>query len=145
VYGDYIDAWSIASIDDVTDVVIEVDVRFVEGSNDTVFGVIFNYQGRESFYFYEIHPEGFWDMVQYSGGEFIDLIEWRYASEIRQGKSVNHLRIELSQASTLYINDNLKSRRSIPYMRGGVGFWVATWSGEEVTVAFDNFTVSNLP
>ena len=141
--SEYSNAWSIAGIEDLTDVAIDVDARFIGGEG--AYGVIVNYQGEDSFYFFEIAPNGYWDLVQRTGGESYDLVRFQFAPEIWSGKSVNHLRIELSSFPTLYVNDQLISSLNIPYRKGGIGLWATAWHGSEFEVAFDNFVVTRLP
>jgi hypothetical protein len=141
--SDYSNAWSIAGIENLTDVAIDVDARFIGGEG--AYGVIVNYLGEDSFYFFEIAPNGYWDLVQRTGGESYDLVKFIFTPAIRSGNSVNHLRIELSSSPMLYVNGQLISSLNIPYGKGGIGLWATAWHGNEFEVAFDNFVVTTLP
>ncbi|MBN1303170.1 MAG: toll/interleukin-1 receptor domain-containing protein [Anaerolineales bacterium] len=141
--SNYSNSWSVADVKDLGNVTIEVDARFVSGEG--AYGIIVNYLSDQYFNFIEITPDGYWDLVQKSGGYYSDLVLFQPSSVIRTGTSTNRLRIELSESSVLYVNDQFISNLAIPHMVSGVGLWATAWSGSGFEVAFDNLVITQLP
>jgi hypothetical protein len=142
-------AWTICDEDPLDgDFVLEADVTTVEGPDNNVAGLVFRFnEDTNEFYNFSIGADGYYvltkDGLEYT--EPVFLVEWNTSSVINQGKTTNHLKVEvIGDTFKYYINDTLVgevSDSSLP-AGGQVGIISGTFDDGNVHVSFDNLKVS---
>jgi hypothetical protein len=141
-------AWTICDEDaPIGDFTFEADVTTVAGPDNNVAGLVFRYNDdTNEFYNFSIGADGYYVLTKdgFDYTEPIFLVEWDTSSAITQGKSTNHLKVEVvGDTFKFYVNDTLigeVSDSSLP--AGEVGVIVGTFDVGEVHVSFDNLKVT---
>lgn len=141
-------AWTICDKDIIKgDFILEADVTMVNGPDNNVFGLIFNYsESSKEFYNFSIGADGYYvltkDGLNYT--EPIFLVEWDTSSAINLGKNTNRLKLEVvGNNFKYYINDTLIGEVSDSSLGSGyIGFITGTFDEGNVHVSFDNVKVS---
>jgi hypothetical protein len=142
-----ISGWSVVEIKK-DNIAIEVTARVVGESLDGTYGIIFNYQDDDNFYFVEVTPRGRWDLSSMINSDFHDIVTFQNnpTPSIGLGKASNHLRIALTKDQVnYYVNDEELIKIKIPRPMGSVGLFVANCSSTTFEVAFDDFKVTGYP
>jgi hypothetical protein len=66
--------WSVPSFDlDLDHYRLEATAAFQDGSEDSMFGLVLNYENADNFYAILVSPEGDWQFLRRDGDEWIDL------------------------------------------------------------------------
>lgn len=141
-------AWTICDEDPIQgDFILEADVTTVDGPENNVAGLIFNYNNdTKEFYNFSIGADGYYvftkDGLNYTEPTF--LVEWNTSSAITLGKSTNHLKLEVTGSNfKYYVNNTLIGEISDASLGSGhVGFIAGTFDDANVHVSFDNVKVS---
>jgi len=119
---------------DHADVVIDVDIRHVQGTADNWMGVLCRLTDEETYYLLAISADGYY----LAGPE--------YSEHIRLGRAENRLRARCDGPTlTLWVNDErlITYRDPTPLVGEGVGLFAdAVPRGEIAVVAFDNFVLT---
>ncbi len=128
----------------VDDATIEVDVEWVDGTQDNWMGVSCRMQENNDNYAFLISADGFYLLARYSAGVAQPLDGPNPAAAVRTGAAVNHMRVECRGDSLrLWVNDTLLSeQRDGTLTEGIVGLLVDSLDGTPTEVRFDNFVVS---
>ncbi|MCJ7625367.1 MAG: protein kinase [Anaerolineaceae bacterium] len=136
-----------ASFGYFTDVVIEVDTIQFHGpaNNNNDFGVMCRVQSGGDGYSFNISGDGFYSIQKAVNDEFTDLIEWTSSDVIRQGSSINHLKVICDGSKfVLFVNDTrLVETSDTSFSSGDIAFSATTFESEYTEVHFDNIVVSS--
>jgi hypothetical protein len=129
----------------MTDVSIEVDARQVEGTDDSLYGVICRYQDRDNFYRFVIGGNGFAGITKRSrgtvtviSGEFLNV-----STAVQRGLASNHLRA-ICQGTQLsfFVNGELVAQASdSEFSAGDTGLIAASSRYPGVRIRFSNYSV----
>jgi hypothetical protein len=135
---------------DLADMVIEVDVRQVEGPLDNNFGVFVRYlegDDRYSYYWFQISADGFYSVDLRNEGEWNTLVGWEASPAVYTGLGVtNHIRVECSGGQFRFYNNNvhLVDVSDGTIHRGNIGLAAGTFEEPGVVVQFDDVRVYEL-
>jgi hypothetical protein len=135
---------------DLADLMIEVDVRQVEGPLDNNFGVLVRYledDEQESYYWFQISGDGFYSVDLRWEDEWIPLVEWEASTAIYTGLGVtNRIRVVCAgdQFSFYANNDHLVDVSDGTIGRGSIGLAAGTFEESGVVAQFDNLWVYEL-
>ena len=131
---------------DWEDVIVEVDARQVEGPADNEYGLICRYQDADNFYQLSVSGDGFYRLVMWSDAAFQELLPWERSSAINQNGETNRLRA-VCDGSRLSLAVNGQTLfdltdATLP-LNGDAGMHLGTFAEGGVTLAFDDFAISN--
>jgi hypothetical protein len=130
---------------DLSDFVIEVEARQVEGPLDNNLGLLVRYQeDDDSFYWFQISSDGYFSVDLHEGGDWVSLVGWEASSAIEQGlDATNRLRLVCrGNEFRFYVNDSpLTSLVDHTYTTGNIGLAAGTFDEPGVVVLFDNLQV----
>ncbi len=136
--------WSLAG-GDWGDIVADVDVRGVDGTDDNEFGVLCRYQDSDNFYQFSISGDGYYRLAAWVNGEFTELLPWDTSNSIKQGKTTNHLTV-ICNGDTLEMRVNGDKLFSVTdnslSQSGDVALYAGTFDTPDTTVAFDNLNIT---
>jgi hypothetical protein len=128
------------------DVVVNVDVRHVQGSVNNWMGVLCRHQDEDTYYLLAISADGYYLILSANEGAITPLVGPEYSEIIRQGKAENNLRIRCQRTQlSLWVNDELIATHTANDLTeaGDVALFAdAVQRGEIAVVAFDNFVLS---
>ncbi|MGC9346986.1 MAG: hypothetical protein ACP5JG_02505 [Anaerolineae bacterium] len=128
------------------DVVVDVQVRHVQGSVDNWMGVLCRHQDEEDYYMLAISADGYYLILKVIDGVATPLAGPEYSDVIRSGKAENTLRARCRGSMlTLWVNDALLATRSDNGIAeaGTVALFAdAVQRNEIVVAAFDNFVMA---
>lgn len=131
---------------DYADVLVDVEVRHVQGSVNNWMGTLCRLQDEENYYLLAISADGYYLILRVVEGEATPLAGPDYSDVIRTGKAENSLRARCSGNSlTLWVNDTLLANHTDRNLTeaGEVALFAdAVERGEIVVVAFDNFVLA---
>ena len=131
---------------DLAGLLIEVDVRQVEGPLDNNFGVFVRYQENDegeqvSYYWFQISGDGFYSVDLRWEGEWISLVSWEPSTAINTGLgATNRIRVVCSGGQfSFYVNDvHLADVVDGTIGRGSIGLAAGTFDESGVVVQFDD-------
>ncbi len=130
------------------DVVIEVDIEQLGGTDDNLYGVVCRFvendDGSASGYALLISGDGHYGIADLSRRSLDFILEWHQSDAIKQGQAQNTLRaVCVDDYLAVYANGEfLGDVRSDDYQRAGqVALVIGTTGNQTVSVAFDNLTV----
>jgi len=135
---------------DLADMVIEVDVRQVEGPLDNNFGMLLHYLEDDdirSYYWFQISGDGYYSVDRRQEGEWVSLEGWQASDAIETGLGVtNHIRIDCSGGQfSFYNNDvHLVDIFDESIDRGSIGLAAGTFDESGIVVQFDNLRIYEL-
>lgn len=135
---------------DFSDMVIEVDVRQVEGPLDNNFGLFLYYQesdDQRSYYWFQISADGFYSVDLRLKEEWISLEGWVASDAIETGLGVtNHIRIDCSGGQFSFYNNNVHLVDVFDQTldRGSIGLAAGTFEEPGIIVQFDDLRVYEL-
>jgi len=135
---------------DFGDLVIEVDVRQVEGPLDNNFGVIVRYfedDDLSSYYWFQISGDGFYSVDLHLEDEWITLVGWESSAAIYTGLGVtNRIRVVCSGSQfSFYANGaHLLDLFDDTLDRGNIGVAAGSFEESGVVVRFDDLKVYEL-
>jgi TolB-like protein len=121
--------------DDYENVSFRADARWLEGSAESGYGLVFRVKDFNNHYLYIITKSGYYRFGYYKDGKWTTLIDWTKSRYINpQGKNI--MRAEsVGGTHKLYINDNFVNEcEDETYSKGRVGFFCAAG----ISAAFDN-------
>ncbi len=131
---------------DDADVLIDVDVRHVQGSVNNWMGVFCRQQDEDNYYLLAISADGYYLLLRVVNGEETALVGPEYSDVIHEGKAENALRARCQGSTlTLWVNDQRLATYSDGALRdpGNVALFAdAVQRGDIVVVAFDNFVLA---
>lgn len=140
------EAWSIPRLA-FSDVIISVNARKLDGSDDNVYGVICRYVDPDNFYFFLISSDGYAGIGVYAAGERSLLTgESMLPSDfINLGDGLNALRIEcVGDKLSLSVNGHIiEEVNGALSTTGDVGLIAGTYDLPGVEIEFDDFVVAN--
>jgi TolB-like protein len=116
----------------------KAETRWLSGSTNMGYGLIFRLQDIDNHYFFLITKNGYYKLGMYNEGGWYDLIDWQKSRFINEvGK--NTLKVEMYGSQfKLYINGNhMEDYIDNTFSEGKVGFV----SLEDVNIAFDNVEI----
>ncbi len=124
------------------DVVITVDVRAVQSTGTGDFGLICRYSDEENFYALEVSEDGYFAIWKAEGGEFYNLVEWTYSSQIPQTTDVSVTGACIGDQLILSVDGILLAEvQDGSHQTGDVGLIAGTWDEGDLIMAFDNYVV----
>lgn len=131
--------------DAYTDVVIEVDARYITGTASTEYGVVFRVSDDgKSLYGFTVTRNGRYQLFRYQNGEFTNL-QFPFTSSAISSDRPNRLRI-VAQGNRLTASVNGTAVQltvsDSTFTRGAVGLFIRSAPGAQV--AFSNLRVSTL-
>ena len=135
---------------DFADLLIEVDVRQVEGPLDNNFGVLVRYlenDEQHSYYWFQISGDGFYSVDFRLEDEWIPLVDWEASPAIYTGLGVtNRIGVVCSGGQfSFYTNDvHLVDVSDGTIGRGSIGLAAGTFEESGVVVQFDDLRVYEL-
>lgn len=135
---------------DFDDLVIDVDVRQVEGPLDNNFGVFVRYQEDDdlhSYYWFQISADGFYSVDLKWGDEWSGLVGWEPSTAIYTGLGVtNHIRVVCSgDQFSFYANGvHLVDIFDDTLSSGNIGLAAGAFEETGVVVRFDDLRVYEL-
>jgi hypothetical protein len=135
---------------DFADLLIEVDVRQVEGPLDNNFGVLVRYledDEQHSYYWFQISADGFYSVDFKLEDEWIPLVGWEASTAINTGLGItNRIRVECSGGQfSFYTNDvHLVDVSDGTIGSGSIGLGAGTFEEPGVVVQFDDLRVYEL-
>ena len=135
---------------DLGDMVIEVDVRQVEGPLDNNFGILLRYledDDLRSYYWFQISGDGYYSVDRRQEGDWVSLEGWEASDAIETGLGVtNHIRIDcLGGKFSFYNNDvHLVDIFDETIERGNIGLAAGTFDESGIVVQFDNLRIYEL-
>ena len=135
---------------DLADLLIEVDVRQVEGPLDNNFGVLVRYienDEQHSYYWFQISGDGFYSVDFRLEDEWIPLVKWEASPAIYTGLGVtNRIGVVCSGGQfSFYVNDDhLVDVSDGTIGRGSIGLAAGTFEESGVVVQFDDLRVYEL-
>lgn len=135
---------------DLGDMMIEVDVRQVEGPLDNNFGVFVRYlEGDEqySYYWFQISADGYYSVDLKWQGEWNALVGWEESAAIYTGLGItNRIKVVCSGGQfNFYVNDvHLVDVYDGTIGRGSIGLAAGAFDEPGVVVRFDDVRVYEL-
>ena len=134
----------------LTDLVMEVDVRQVEGPLDNNFGVIaraIEDEETDSYYWFQISGDGYYSVDLRHQDEWNPLVGWEESTAIYTGLGVtNRIRVVCSgDRFSFYVNNrHLVDVIDGTISWGSIGLAAGTFGEPGVVVQFDNLRVHEL-
>lgn len=132
----------------LSDFVIEVDARAVEGPLDNNLGILVRYQDDdENYYWFQISSDGYFAVDRLTGDEWVTVAGWEESAAIQQGLGVtNRLEVRCSGDEFIFsVNDTyLTTVTDNTLASGNIGLAAGTFDEPGVVVHFDNLTVYSL-
>lgn len=124
------------------DVIISVDVHAVQSTQKGDFGLLCRYQNENNFYALEISEDGYYAIWKVVDGEFTELINWSYSSDIPQAEQVTITAACVGDSLSLVVNDVIIAKvTDNEHTLGDIGLIAGTWQTGDQIIAFDNFVV----
>ncbi len=127
-------------------VAVEVDVRFVGGSQKNDMGVICKYQNPENYYYLSITAGGAFGISKVINGteSLIGMSDMPQIDNVILGDRANHLRAECGENNLVLSVNNVELERveDSDLTKGSVGLIVGTYTDAEIDAAFDNLVIS---
>lgn len=129
------------------DILIDVDVRHVQGAVNNWMGVLCRQQDEDNYYLLAISADGYYLILRMINGGATALVGPEYSDVIRTGKAANALRARCEGAElALWANgEELATYQDDSLLEAGTValFADAVQRGEIVVVAFDDFVLAN--
>ncbi|MBN2470248.1 MAG: hypothetical protein JXN59_05930, partial [Anaerolineae bacterium] len=141
-------AFSTGPVDQFEDLILEVDSRFVSGTENNWHFVVLRYgEDAKASNYYRVgySADGYYVGSEFNGGERIDWVEPTQTSAIIQGAATNHLRVELVGTHIVFsINGQvvLDTFASQELPAGEVWLSADALEGTETVVAWDNIVIT---
>lgn len=127
-----------------TDFYAEVDSVHREGALNNQFGILFQLEDNQNFYFFSVGSDGYYALQRLVDGEWEMPIEWVESELIETGEgSENTIGLLLEGSNlTLLINDYIVEQvEGIDPLEGKLALAAGSYDEPGVGVAFDNFAV----
>ncbi len=148
VFAPQFESWAYSQqFSDLTDCIVEVDARRVEGPLNNDYGVLVRSpEDVDGFYMFGISSDGHYWVQKSVGDGWEEMVSWTPSDAVRQGSAVNHLRVECegSHFSFLVNSRLLCEVDDESYASGDIGLVAGTFDETGVIVHFDNLRVSRL-
>jgi len=129
-----------------TDFVLEVETKFVDGTDDNWHSVCCRVDEQESYYEFSISADGYYRLAVWIMDEDIDPSNRpTFSSHIRQGRdAINLLRAEcVGNNLRLLVNGHLLTEMTDNRLTGGdITLGVTSWAGTHSEIAFDNLVIT---
>jgi hypothetical protein len=141
-------AWSVCDTVPITgDFIFEADVTTVDGPLGNAAGLIFRYNvSTDEFYNFAVGADGYYVFTKdgYNYTEPVFLADWNTSPSIAQGKTTNHLKLEVIGGNfKFYVNDTKLGETSDSSLGDGyIGFFASAFDEGNVHVSFDNVRVT---
>ena len=134
--------WNLAGID-VSDISIEVDANFNEGSPDGGIGLICRYVDHDNFYLFRIDSFGEYTVSKMIDDSWTTLVDWKKSNAIDIDDGNNHLRLDcVGNEFHFFVNNVLLvSIQDEDFDKGDVGLSVSSFETPGVEIFFDNFSI----
>lgn len=138
------DAWATHATTSA-DVVVEVEAHKVGGPDMNNFGIICRYRDADNYYFLQYGSDGTYAVTRFLNGEATMLVEWANSTAMNTGEATNLLRVEcVGNTISQYANNTLlASVEDNALSNGQIALAVGTYEEGDVSVKFDNLTVSS--
>ncbi|MBN1920916.1 MAG: hypothetical protein JW892_06705 [Anaerolineae bacterium] len=127
----------------LADVIIQVTMRHVEGSQDNWMGVICRQQDEKNYTLFAISADGYYLILNVEDGFSTPLVGPATADAIRTGRDRNTLEVRCEgDTLTLKINDTFTvTQTDASFPEGGVALFTDAVRGGMTTTAFDDFAL----
>ncbi len=124
-----------------SDVVIQVRVRHIEGTQDNWMGAICRQQDDANYYLFAISADGYYLILKVESGQPTALVGPALSDAIQAGRESNQLEVRCEGENlTLSINDILTiSQTDSSFHQGQVALFADAVRGGTTTAAFDDF------
>jgi hypothetical protein len=131
------------SLEEWTDIVVEVKAQLASGPIDNQYGVVVRYRDRGNFYLFSVASDGLYAVQMLRNDQWIDLHPWTASQAVRQESGVNALRVECEgSVMRFFANDQfLTEVDDATFPSGSVGLLAGTFAEGGVVVHFDNLLV----
>jgi hypothetical protein len=119
----------------------EFDSELLEGSDDAIYGVIFNYADGDNFYRYTVSAQGTFSLLRKLEGEWETLVDWTAADTLETGAGAhNHLGLLVEDGQiTLLANDLVLAQVEDDALQGGqIALTAGTYAEGGTVATFDN-------
>ena len=125
------------------DVLLQVTVRHIEGTQDNWMGAICRQQDEENYTLFAISADGYYLILKVEDGSPTPLVGPTPADVIHTGRDRNTLEVRCEGSTlTLVINDTLTvSHTDEGILEGGVALFTDAVHGGTTTTAFDDFAL----
>lgn len=111
------------SIDTKRDFSIESQLRFVSGTENSPFGVIWGRQDTNNFHFFGVTANGYYGYTKLVNGAWSDIVSARTSQVIQKGSAVNKLMIRKRSGKLEFlINGELVDSAPFQDFAGAIGF-----------------------
>jgi len=119
----------------IDDFILESTAEYIAGERNSGFGITFRFKDENHYYAYWISQTGYYKVVKYISGEYIDLIPWTRHSSINES-GPNKLKVSaIGTQFIFYINNIMvKEIYDTSVAVGGFGFYVF----QNVNAVFDD-------
>ncbi len=128
-----------------TDFNLEIDARLVNGSNKSVYGVVFRFKDNKNYYRFEVSGDGYYIVGTRFNDMWGELQKITKSAYIKEGNSINRLKVVCKGSQIeVYVNGYYLTRiTDYLFTEGYVGMIVYSLEGN-TRVAFDNIRVYSL-
>lgn len=137
--------WSLPGVQ-LDDVRVTVEVRFISGTADNLFGTICRYENAENFIFFLASSDGYAGIGQYLAGKRLLLTDDSLlpTDSIRTGDAVNIISATCNDRTlTLEINGQLVAQTAVDETGSGdIGLLSGTYGVGDTVIEFDNFSAT---
>lgn len=138
--------WSNAGIS-AADVIIDVDITFVESPQEADAGVICRYQDLDNFYYFTIGNDGYYSVTKvYQDEEYlVGMDEMLYSDFINTDGMTNHVQAScIGNTFTLKVNGQTLVTGTDTDLPGAGDIALLNYTYDEpnLTIAFDNLVVT---
>ena len=130
--------WYVWETNTIDDFVVEVEADWVEGADNTGYGIVFRLQDENNYYIFDITKNGYYKADKKVNGTYVPLTDWEKSSVINK-EGVNYLKVmAVGNHLTFFINNTMVSELfDATFAKGKFGLF----SGSGVHAAFDNIIV----
>ncbi|TAK12250.1 MAG: serine protease [Anaerolineae bacterium] len=125
-------------------IIMSVDVRFVDPVGDADYGFICRYVDNDNFYGLELTEDGFFAIWRYLNGEYTALVDWETSDEVPTGSGVRTITAAcIDDYLGLAVNGVVVAETEDSALTSGdIGLIAGTWDNGNVTISFDNLIVT---
>jgi len=127
------------------DLILEVETKLVDGTDDNWHAVQCRWQDNDNFYVFGVSADGYYLIGKAVDGNGIDLVEPTYSSYINQGVgAVNLIHVEcIGNSLSISVNGHLlTSVTDSTFSSGDIGLAATSLAGSFTEIAFDNLVVT---
>ncbi len=129
-----------------TDVVIEVTAKQLTEHENNAYGIMCraDTSNNGDGYYFMVSGDGFFTIAKGEGDNVNPVVDWESNSAVNTGAAANTLRaVCIGDYLAMYVNDKfVADAHDATYSSGYAGFAATAFEGGDITVTFDNLTIS---